>query len=632
MNYQAVILVGGNGTRLKSVTGDMPKPMAKIGKKPVLEYLIELCVRFSYLKILLLCQFNPQKIIDHFGNGEEFGCYITYIIEEQPRGTGGALTDAVKFLNESFLILYGDVFADINIEKLRNFHTNKNADLTMVVHPNDHPYDSDIVILDEHERVSNIFGYPRDENLYLKNLVNAGVFYARKKIFTELSHGQGVIDLVKNLLPIFLKNEFNIIGYRTTEYIKDMGTPKRLQRVSFDYHSGLTNRLSGREQNQAIFLDRDGTINIHNGYISNPDELKLIPGAAQAVAAFNKSGLLTFCVTNQPVIARGEVDVDGLNKIHIHLETLLGKEGAFLNEIIFCPHHPHSGFEGERKDLKIVCNCRKPENGMIEYAIKKYNISRNNSWLIGDSYSDIIAAKKSGLKSILIETSNNNLINEGFKGVPDYKVGSLKESVNWITTGYFRTYNICGSIFNKYINCKTFIINGLSRSGKSFFSQVFCDYLKSLNFRVHLINLDGWLEPIEVRKNVIGVENRYRIKEINQFIKKFIDAKTPFFYQTNIPSIHNKSNSKSEFIQFYPNDILIVEGVISFALSLNCIENTCKLYIDCNEEMRRERFYEFYQKRGLEDIEILQIWEERLKDEKPVIINKISESNETISL
>ena len=127
---------------------------------------------------------------------------------------------------------------------------------------------------------------------------------------------------------------------------------------------------------------------------------------AEAIRHINSSGYLAIVITNQPVIARGEVTVPELDLIHNKMETLLGQEGAYLDAIYFCPHHPDKGFEGEVPELKIDCNCRKPKPGMLLKAAEDFNIDLNQSWMVGDGKNDIEAGKNAGCHTALIGTED----------------------------------------------------------------------------------------------------------------------------------------------------------------------------------------------------------------------------------
>ena len=157
-----------------------------------------------------------------------------------------------------------------------------------------------------------------------------------------------------------------------------------------------------KKKQKAFFLDRDGTINKYVGFLKNIDELELIDGVADAIRLINNSGYLAIVATNQPVIARGEVEPEQLEQIHNKMETLLGLQGAYVDDIFYCPHHPDKGFPGERPELKIDCECRKPKPGMLLQAAEKYNIDLHNSWMIGDGLNDMKAGQAAGCRIALI--------------------------------------------------------------------------------------------------------------------------------------------------------------------------------------------------------------------------------------
>ena len=202
------------------------------------------------------------------------------------------------------------------------------------------------------------------------------------------------------------------------EYVKDMGTPERFHQVENDYKSGVVQAKNLYNKQKAIFLDRDGTINKYVGFLRNIDDFELIDGAAEAIKLINQSGYLAIIVTNQPVIARGEVTWEQLNEIHRKMETLLGKEGAYVDGIYICPHHPDKGFAGVRQEYKIVCDCRKPKPGLLLKAAKDFNIDLSQSYMKGDDDRDVQAGLNAGCKgSIKIETNKDKALLESVKSV-----------------------------------------------------------------------------------------------------------------------------------------------------------------------------------------------------------------------
>ena len=212
--------------------------------------------------------------------------------------------------------------------------------------------------------------------------------------------------------------------YDSPEYVKDMGTPERFKQVSEDFASGVVEAKNLSHKQKAIFLDRDGTINKYKGFLRDINDLELEDGASDAVKAINGSGYLAVVVTNQPVIARGEVTVSELNEIHNKLETLLGGDGAYIDGIYYCPHHPDKGFEGEIPALKFDCDCRKPKPGMLIKASEDLNIDLENSWMIGDGKNDVEAGQRAGCRTAYIGSDPDV--------DADIKAGSLKEAADII--------------------------------------------------------------------------------------------------------------------------------------------------------------------------------------------------------
>ena len=392
---KVVIMAGGKGTRIAQVNATVPKPMIPIEGKPILEYQIETLKNQGYTDIILIVGHMGNVIQEYFGDGAEFGVQISYIIEEQPLGTAGALYFLKDEIKDDFLLLNGDIIFDVNIQKFLEYHCKQGTVATILTHPNSHPYDSGIIIADEKKRVINWL-HKEDERLWYKNRVNAGLHMLSPRIF-DLFTEVKKCDLDRDILkPLIKDRELSV--YDSPEYIKDMGTPDRYYAVIEDIKSGKVSAKNLKNKQKAIFLDRDGTINKYVGFLTDINEFELLDGVADAIQMINESGYLAIVVTNQPVIARGEVSVGELQEIHNKMETLLGQSGAYIDDIFYCPHHPHKGYEGERPEYKIECECRKPKPGMLFAAAEKYNIDLRESWMIGDGENDIEAGRNAGCK------------------------------------------------------------------------------------------------------------------------------------------------------------------------------------------------------------------------------------------
>jgi histidinol-phosphate phosphatase family protein len=401
---QAVILAGGKGTRLAKALGlSIPKPMAPVLGVPLLERTVRLLKEQGVKNIVLLVHHRADVVREHFGNGDKLGVSINLIQETTPRGTAGAMVDALPCLEEEFLVLYGDTLVDLDLRRIVDFHKAKQADISLFAHPNDHPHDSDLIEVDRDWSVTAVRAYPHPEGSEYSNLVNAALYVMRRDLLAGEWPG-GIIDIAKHGLPRWLEAGKRVFAYRGDGYIKDMGTPERLGKVEYDLQNGTVMRKSGRAPRSAVFLDRDGTLNVQKGHLARPDDLELFAGVGAAIRSLNHAGIPAIIITNQPVIARGEADFTDVNAIHRRLEHLLAKDGAFVDGIFYCPHHPDSGFEGERPELKIKCDCRKPSAGLVDMACKIFSIDRTTSWLIGDSGRDLECAKNAGLLPVLVRT------------------------------------------------------------------------------------------------------------------------------------------------------------------------------------------------------------------------------------
>ena len=414
-------MAGGRGTRIAELFPNIPKPLIPVDGIPILEREIRSLAAQGFDDIILTVGYLADKIINYFGNGSKFRVKIDYFVEKTPLGNAGALFRLRdKIGDEPFLLLNADAAFDVDFKRMLEYHKQKGGLITLFTHPNSHPYDSGLIIADKDGHVEQWLSKEDKRPQWYENRVNAGLHVIDPEILELSSKSLDLsskVDLDRQVLKP-LCGTGKMFCYNSPEYVKDMGTPERFHQVENDYKSGVVQAKNLYNKQKAIFLDRDGTINKYVGFLRNIDDFELIDGAAEAIKLINQSGYLAIIVTNQPVIARGEVTWEQLNEIHRKMETLLGKEGAYVDGIYLCPHHPDKGFAGERQEYKIVCDCRKPKPGLLLKAAKDFNIDLSQSYMIGDDDRDVQAGLNAGCKgSIKIETNKDKALLESVKSV-----------------------------------------------------------------------------------------------------------------------------------------------------------------------------------------------------------------------
>jgi len=412
---KVVIMAGGRGKRLGSLSEQIPKPLVKIQGVPILERELVCLREQGFTEIILTVGYLGNAIRDYFGDGslvspvtnKPLGVHIEYYFEKEPMGNAGALFRLKKHLTDDFLLLNADSLFDVDLRRLVAFHQDKHALATILSHPNSHPYDSGLLIAADNGEVKEWLTKEDQRPQWYKNRVNAGIHVISRELL-EQEMPNGKVDLDRQLLKP-LAGTGKLYCYDSTEYVKDMGTPERLAQVESDIRSGLVQSRSRRNLRRAVFLDRDGVLNRYVGYVRKPEELELLPGVPEAIRRINAAGYLAIVVTNQPVLARGDVTWSQFDEINARLETLLGLDGAYVDAVYVCPHHPDKGFAGEVSELKIECNCRKPQPGMLIEAAEKYNLNLKECWMVGDSERDIQAGLKAGTKTALLQGQGTSL-------------------------------------------------------------------------------------------------------------------------------------------------------------------------------------------------------------------------------
>ncbi|RPH32098.1 MAG: HAD-IIIA family hydrolase [Bacteroidales bacterium] len=614
---KALILAGGKGTRLGEKTQLTPKPMLLIGGKPVLQHQVELFKGYGITDITLLVNHLSTSIIQHFGDGNAFGVSITYYNEREPLGTAGGIKDLENDLTDDFLLLYGDVMVNMDLNRLIDFHKKAESDCTLVVHPNDHPQDSDLVEIDDQNRVVAFHPKPHDEGKFYRNLVNAGLYLMNPSVLQFIKKGRKA-DFGHDIFPAICK-KINMLGYNTAEYLKDMGTPTRFERVTADYLSGRIERASYRHKRTCIYLDRDGVLNEDTDLISRHEDLNLFDFVPEAIKRINQSEYLSVVITNQSVVARNLCTYDDVKVIHNKMEALLGEAGAYLNDIYFCPHHPDGGFPGENVLYKVNCKCRKPKPGMLLDAAEKFNIDLEKSWMVGDSDRDIKAGKAAGCRTIAVRTGRSTHTS---KVNPDYWFENLTEAVSFIIDNPYSEIvrRVDEDISKSGTNPFVIAIGGRARSGKSSLSKYLTQWLEDSKKKVLHVELDKWLLPESDRVNAKNVFDRYQLPLLIKDLVKLLNGQ-----KVIAPGYSIDPKASKEAVEYNPMgfDVIILDGVIGLSMPEVREQAQLKIFVNIDSGLHKQRFFDYYRWRGKSESEIFYLLNDRLLDENKLIDRNI---------
>lgn len=618
---QALILAGGQGTRLASRLNGAPKPLVKIDGTPLLERQLAMLAKHDIDHVLVMANYRTDALAEYCAS-LHFPTMQVDIVPDKggPRGTAGAVYDAAHLLAPTFLVLYGDTLVDVDLHRFWRSHLDASRSFgalgSLFLHPNDHPHDSDLVDMDHHGVIQAFHPKPHRAGQWHRNLVNAALYILDRELLDRVAVGGGVVDFGKDLFPAALAQDIPLHGYATFEYIKDIGTPERLDRAEADLRSGKVARSRLGQPQKAVFLDRDGTLNHPAGHIASPAALELIDGVGEAVSRLNRAEYRCVMVTNQPVLARGECDAAGLDRIHAKLESVLGQHGAFLDASYVCPHHPEKGFTGEVPELKMVCDCRKPAPGMVLRAQVDLGIDRAQSWMVGDSAADIGAARAAGVRSVLVRTGNATATMLPVE--PDYEVADLPAAVSLILDQHPALRAILQPIVGALRAGTVVRVAGQSRQGKSLIAGVLREMLAGCGYFTAHVRLDRWLLRPERRQPGEAPRNRIDWARLTEQLGPWFSGDS---LEVEMPCYDPARFSHRGAAQLrLPRDgILIADGTFAFDVAPDSVRPGLNLFIDGEEPPRAARFLAEYRRRGLTPEEAEALYIERRVDEFPAV-------------
>ena len=400
--FDVVVACGGFGSRLKEITKDIPKPLFLVNGKSTLERCIEQLEAYQFKRVILTIGYLSNKFLESVEVlNKKYRIEIEVFLEKKTLGECGALWFIKDKLSNDFIFINGDLIFSIDFKKLIYFHQRLSSNLTLVTHTSDHPEDSDLVSVPNGSLVEGIFLKDKDKRIdKYAYLGNSGIFILNKNLLGEIKAPKE--NDSKSIFHYIVKNAFdqniNIYSYNTTEYIKDMGTPKRLKTVENDLLKDKVNKKNYANSQKTLFLDRDNTlIKCDIGkYILNEKDINFYIHNIEKISQISLRYDFVCLLTNQPSISMGKINVKDLDRINSLVIKFCLSKGLKIDVVTFCPHHPHKGYQGEIPYLKKDCFCRKPNPGLFFEQAFFRNINLKESLMIGDSKNDFFAAINAG--------------------------------------------------------------------------------------------------------------------------------------------------------------------------------------------------------------------------------------------
>ena len=614
----AVIVAGGRGTRARGMTGDrVPKALLEVAGVPIIVRQLRLLAREGVARVVVLAGHLGDRLREVLSSeGGRLGVELTVSIEDEPRGTAGSLATVGDTIGrDDFLVVYGDIVFDLCLPRLFDFHRRHGAVATIVAHPNDHPETSDLLAAGPDGRVTAVLPR-RDRPLGdYRNLVPAGVYVCQPRLLEYLPPGERV-DFVHDLFPALVRAGEPLYVYNTPEYLRDMGTPERCALAAADLASGRVASLRADRTRPALFFDCEGVLNQEPGGhgVLTPDDIVLLPGAAAAVRRAREAGALAVGVTNKPQVAKGMVSLDGLQALLARIETLLAREGAMLDRIYACPHHPDRGFSGEVAELKIPCACRKPAPGMLQQAMIDLPVAAAQSAFIGDSWRDIAAARAAGVFAYGVRTGEGcRTMPPGLR--PDATFWDVAEAVGFALDYRRLAEPVLRHLGPASSRRRVVAVCGQARSGKSTLAHALARALFDDGVRTLHVRLDDWVVPLHERRPEMDAIARNRVDRYRELITCLAGGGA-----VTAPGYDPVTRGAGAGTDYRGADaeLIILDGILAGHASVRSLVDVI-VYREIAPPTHLERLTDFYRWKGLTAGETEAIIASRRSDEWPAV-------------
>jgi len=627
----AIIVAGGLGTRAREMTGDdLPKALMPVAGVPIIERQILALVEQGFSKIVILAG-HLGHLIQAFVSAKLIleNVEIIVHIESSALGTAGAVISAKHLYDayEQLVIVFGDLLFDLDFSNLLSKQKESKAAAAIVCRPNDHPKESDVVQIDDDSFITNLLSKKNRTAGEYRNLVPTGIYSVSRSEIDAYQTNEK-LDFFQDLFPALLKQGKRLVAVTTAPYICDVGTVSGRNAAEQDLASGRVQRMHTGILRPTVFFDVDGVLNeeIPGVGITSASEVRMIPGAGAALRRLNEIGVLAVGITNRPQLAKGQVTREGLEQIFSRLEMRLAEEKGYLDKIYFCPHHPEAGHEGEITALKVRCNCRKPDIGLLTRAMQELPVDPKHSSMIGDSWRDISVAKKKGIYAYGVRTGF------GCRELPiDVRPDLMFDSVSDSVIFCLNYKNIAESVLkhvdlNRLNKGRLLIgIAGASQSGKSCVAHAIERYCKDQGLPALRVTLDDWILPINKRFGA-KVYERTQAASFGSIYKALKNGQT---VSTERYDPFTRGSGPVISYTAPENALIIIDGVLACSVP-GLDELDLSVFIDIPEEIASHRQRCLLKWKNLSDGQIEMLMKERQGDELSTVL--LQKSNADVIL
>jgi mannose-1-phosphate guanylyltransferase / phosphomannomutase len=490
---KAVIMAGGEGSRLRPLTCDLPKPMVPVMNKPMMEHIINLLKQHGITEIGVTLMYLPQKIRDYFGNGSNFGVKLHYFTEDTPLGTAGSVKNAEDFLNETFVVISGDSLTNMNLSSAIEFHREKNAKATLILTKVDVPLEYGVVITDKQGSITGFLEKPSWGEVF-SDTVNTGTYIIEPDVLKYFEKGKK-FDFSHDLFPMMLENKEPLFGYVMSDYWCDIGDLHAYMQAHYDIFDGKVGvKMDAAEIKKGIWVGT-GTVVEPNAEINSP----CLIGSNCHIG--NGTVIDSYCVMGSNNVIEDEVSM----KRSILWDNNFIEYGSEIRGAILCNKVHFKHYVSVFENAVVGDNCIINERAIIKPNIKIWPQKTIDSLSIVDR--NIIWGSRHA-KTIFGESGLSGIIN----------VDISPEFATRLGAAY-------GSVLKK--GAKVVVSSTISNSARMF-KHAFVSGILSVGVEVY--NLSSLLTPISrYAINFLSVEGGIHIKlgedNPNKLNVDFMDSK-----------------------------------------------------------------------------------------------------------